>query len=144
MRWYAGPLPEKTLFDLPVEDAETLEAARFDIIFTGVESDAAKTLEPQYAKSCPVLSTASAFRYEDDVPVLIPGVNDDHARLVEQQRLQRGWKGFISPIEGAAIRGATSLGGCQGFYGLKGTAWHESCFILLRYKSVKASHGSSR
>ena len=56
-----------------------------------------KTAEPQYAKSCPVLSTASAFRYEDDVPVLIPGVNDDHARLVEQQRRQRGWKGFISP-----------------------------------------------
>jgi aspartate-semialdehyde dehydrogenase len=97
LRWYAGPLPDKTIFDLPVEDAETLEASRFDVIFTGVESDAAKALEPQYAKSCPVLSTASAFRYEDDVPVLIPGVNDDHARLVEQQRQQRGWKGFISP-----------------------------------------------
>ena len=41
--------------------------------------------------------TASAFRYEDDVPVLVPGVNDDHARLIEQQRQQRGWKGFISP-----------------------------------------------
>jgi len=97
LRWYAGPLPDKTIFDLPVEEAETLEASRFDVIFTGIESDAAKALEPQYAKSCPVLSTASAFRYEDDVPVLIPGVNDDHARLVEQQRQQRGWKGFISP-----------------------------------------------
>jgi aspartate-semialdehyde dehydrogenase len=96
-RWYAGALPAKTIFDLPVEDAETLEASRFDVIFTGIESDAAKTLEPQYAKSCPVLSTASAFRYEDDVPVLIPGVNDDHARLVEQQRRQRGWQGFIAP-----------------------------------------------
>ena len=31
------------------------------------------------------------------MPVLIPGVNDDHARLVEQQRRQRGWRGFISP-----------------------------------------------
>jgi len=97
LRWYAGPLPDKTIFDLPVEDAETLEASRFDVIFTGIESDAAKKIEPQYAKSCPVLSTASAFRYEDDVPVLIPGVNDDHARLVEQQRQQRGWKGFIAP-----------------------------------------------
>jgi aspartate-semialdehyde dehydrogenase len=97
LRWYAGLLPDKTIFDLPVEDAETLEASRFNVIFTGIESDAAKALEPQYAKSCPVLSTASAFRYEDDVPVLIPGVNDDHARLVEQQRRQRGWKGFISP-----------------------------------------------
>jgi aspartate-semialdehyde dehydrogenase len=96
-RWYAGPLPDTSIFALPVEDAETLEASRFDVIFTGIESDAAKALEPQYAKSCPVLSTASAFRYEDDVPVLIPGVNDDHARLLERQRRQRGWQGFISP-----------------------------------------------
>ena len=97
LRWYAGALVDKAIFDLPVEDAETLEASRFDVIFTGIESDAAKVLEPQYAKSCPVLSTASAFRYEDDVPVLVPGVNDDHARLIEQQRQQRGWKGFVAP-----------------------------------------------
>ena len=97
LRWYAGALPDKTIFDLTVEDAETLEASRFDVIFTGIESDAAKILEPQYAKSCPVMSTASAFRYEDDVPLIVPGVNDDHARLIEQQRQQRGWKGFISP-----------------------------------------------
>ncbi len=97
LRWYAGAPADKAIFDLPVEDAETLEASRFDVIFTGIESDIAKILEPQYAKSCPVLSTASAFRYEDDVPVLVPGVNDDHARLIEQQRQQRGWKGFVSP-----------------------------------------------
>lgn len=96
-RWYAGPLPDPAFFAMPVEDAETLEASRFDVIFTGIESDAAKVLEPQYAKSCPVLSTASAFRYEEDVPVLIPGVNDDHLRLIEQQRQRRGWKGFIAP-----------------------------------------------
>ena len=90
LRWYAGPLADKAIFDLPVEDAETLEASRFDVIFTGIESDVAKTLEPQYAKSCPVLSTASAFRYEEDVPLLVPGVNDDHARLIEHQRQQRG------------------------------------------------------
>lgn len=97
LRWYAGPLPDQALFDLPVEEAETLEASRFDVIFTGIESDAAQVLEPQYAKSCPVLSTASAFRYEDDVPILVPGVNDHHARLIERQRQQRGWQGFISP-----------------------------------------------
>jgi aspartate-semialdehyde dehydrogenase len=97
LRWYAGPLADKAIFDLPVEDAATLDASRFDIIFTGIESDIAKTLEPQYAKSCPVLSTASAFRYEEDVPLLVPGVNDDHARLIAHQRQQRGWKGFVAP-----------------------------------------------
>ncbi|MBM3223234.1 MAG: aspartate-semialdehyde dehydrogenase [Candidatus Tectomicrobia bacterium] len=97
MRWYAGPLPERALFDMPVEDAETLDATRFDVVFTGIESDVAKILEPQYAKRCAVMSTASAFRYETDVPLLVPGVNDDHARLIEQQRQQRGWQGFIAP-----------------------------------------------
>lgn len=97
LRWYAGSITDRTIFDLPVEDAETLDASRFDVIFTGIESDIAKTLEPQYAKSCPVLSTASAFRYEEDVPLLVPGVNDDHARLIEHQRQQRGWKGFVAP-----------------------------------------------
>lgn len=96
-RWYAGPQPDRALFDLPVEAADDLDAGRFDVIFTGIESEPARVLEPLYAKSCPVVSTASAFRYEDDVPVLVPGVNDDHVGLLDQQRRLRGWQGFITP-----------------------------------------------
>lgn len=97
LQWYAGPLPDKAIYDMPIEDAEELDASRFDVIFTGIASGPAKVLEPQYAKSCPVVSTASAFRYDDDVPVLVPGVNDDHAGLIDYQRQTRGWKGFITP-----------------------------------------------
>lgn len=97
LQWYAGPLPDRALFDLTVEAADELDATRFDVIFTGIESEPAKTLEPLYAKSVPVVSTASAFRYDDDVPVLVPGVNDDHVGLLDVQRQQRGWKGFITP-----------------------------------------------
>ena len=42
----------------------------------------------------PVVSTASAFRYEDDVPLLLPGVNPGHAALLERQRARRGWNGI--------------------------------------------------
>jgi aspartate-semialdehyde dehydrogenase len=97
LQWYAGPLPEQTILDMPVEDADNLEASRFDVIFTGIDSEPARVLEPQYAKNCPVVSTASAFRYEDDVPVLVPGVNDDHVGLLDAQRRLRGWRGFITP-----------------------------------------------
>lgn len=97
LQWYAGALPDQAIFDMPVEVAEELDAARFDVIFTGIESDAAKAIEPQYAKSCPVISTASAFRYDEDVPVLVPGVNDAHIGLLDLQRRQRGWKGYITP-----------------------------------------------
>lgn len=97
LQWYADSPPDDRFFDLPVENAADLDAARFDVIFSAVESDAARTLEPQYARSTPVISTASAFRYDDDVPVLLPGVNDDHAKLIDCQRKTRGWRGFIVP-----------------------------------------------
>src|SRR5439155_1484998 len=53
----------------------------------------------------PVVSTPSAFRYEDDVPLLIPPVNAEHARLVEEQRKKRGFKGFILPIPNCTTTG---------------------------------------
>ena len=97
LQWYAEAPPDDNIFDLPVENAADLDATRFDVIFSAVESDAARTLEPQYAKSTAVISTASAFRYDDDVPVLLPGVNDDHIGLIDNQRKTRGWQGFIAP-----------------------------------------------
>ena len=106
LRWYSQTAPSAAILDLPVELAEDLDASRFDVIFTGIESEPAKRLEPLYAKQCPVLSTASAFRYEDDVPVLIPAVNDDHIALIERQRQSRGWQGFITPQPNCTTMGA--------------------------------------
>ena len=54
----------------------------------------------------PVLSTASAFRYEPDVPIIVPGVNvAAHAPLIEHQRKQRGWKGFVLPQSNCTVVG---------------------------------------
>jgi len=95
--WYPdAPLPE-AMAALPVEDAEALDASTVDLVFTAVDAGPARVLEPRYAEHCPVISTASAFRYEDDVPLLLPGVNTDQASLLEVQRRRRGWKGFIAP-----------------------------------------------
>lgn len=82
---------------MTVEDAAEMSADGVDLVFTAVESDAAKVLEPRFAEKVPVVSTASAFRYEPDVPVFLPAVNLDHARLIEVQRKRRGWKGFVTP-----------------------------------------------
>jgi aspartate-semialdehyde dehydrogenase len=96
-RWYAqgGLAPE--LAALPVEDARDLDVRGLACVFSAVESEPARELEPRYAREVPVVSTASAFRYEDDVPILVPGVNLDHARLIARQRQARGWKGYIAP-----------------------------------------------
>jgi aspartate-semialdehyde dehydrogenase len=97
VQWFAStPLPE-AFANMKVEDAEQVDATQVDVVFTAVEAGPARELEPRYAKHVPVISTASAFRYEDDVPLLLPGVNMEHASLLKQQSERRGWKGFIAP-----------------------------------------------
>jgi aspartate-semialdehyde dehydrogenase len=95
--WFgARPLVEEYAA-MNVEDAGHMTADGVDLVFTAVESDAAKVLEPRFAEKVPVVSTASAFRYEPDVPVFLPAVNLDHARLIDVQKKRRGWKGFVTP-----------------------------------------------
>ncbi len=77
----------------------------YDLVFTAVESDDAKVIEPKLAEHVAVISTAAAFRYEKDVPILIPGVNDMHAELLNYQRKGRGWKGFIAPLPNCTTTG---------------------------------------
>ena len=67
------------------------------MVFSALDTDAARELEPRFAATAPVISTASAYRYEPDVPILVPGVNLEHTCLLEAQRRRRGWKGFIAP-----------------------------------------------
>src|SRR5437867_8692055 len=97
--WVAGAEPAAEFLALTVEDAARLDPSGLDLVFAAVESDAARELEPTYARAVPVVSTASAFRYEPDVPIALPGVNvAAHLPLLAEQRRRRGWKGFVLPL----------------------------------------------
>ena len=62
-RWYCqDPLPDEYA-DLVVEDSAKMTADGIRLVFSAVEADVARELEPKYAASIPVISTASAFRY---------------------------------------------------------------------------------
>ena len=105
VRWGCEePLPA-AFAERPVVDARELDGSEFDLVFSAVESDAARVLEERLAESVPVVSTSSAFRYEDDVPILVPGVNMEHATLVKRQQRERGWKGFVAPIPNCTTTG---------------------------------------
>lgn len=95
--WYGEGELDERIAEIEVENAEDLDASDLDLVFTAVDAGPARELEPRYAAHCPVISTASAFRYEDDVPLLLPGVNMEHIDLLEVQRKRRGFKGFIAP-----------------------------------------------
>lgn len=96
-QWFCEEPCDKNVKDMTVQLSTELRAEDYDVIFTGLEADTARELEPLYAKTTPVISTASAFRYEPDVPLLVPGVNPEHAKLLDIQRKNRGWKGYITP-----------------------------------------------
>jgi aspartate-semialdehyde dehydrogenase len=104
-RWWCDEEPADAVLALMVENGDEFDAAGLDIVFSATESDVAKVQEPRFACTTPVVSTASAFRYEDDVPLLVPNVNMEHARLLEVQRRNRGWKGFVVPIPNCTVTG---------------------------------------
>ena len=98
-RWYAsGGEPPQAARGLEVQDARTLRLDGIGAVFAAVETDAARELEPIYAKYVPTISTARPHRTEPDVPLVIPGVNLDHLKIIEQQRRRRGWKGYIATL----------------------------------------------
>lgn len=105
LRWFCQEPPIEEVMAMPVQNATEMDISALDIIFSAVESDQAKILEPEFARDKAVISTASAFRYDEDVPILIPGVNSEHAKLIDAQRKARGWKGFITPIPNCTTTG---------------------------------------
>src|SRR5262245_38402181 len=120
LRWGCDePLPER-FAGLRVVDARELDPRSVDLVFSAVESDAARPLEESFAPHVPVVSTASAFRYEDDVPIVIPGVNHEHAALVKRQQRERGWRGYIVPIPNCTTTGmVVALAPIARHYGLE-------------------------
>lgn len=73
------------------------EVKNNDIYFSALPGSKAHKIEEDIAKFRPVFSTTSAHRYEEDVPIIVPGANEGHYRLLNEQKENRGWKGFICP-----------------------------------------------
>jgi aspartate-semialdehyde dehydrogenase len=66
------------------------------IVFSALDAGTAREIEPAFARrGVVVFSNASAFRMDDDVPLLIPEINGDSLALVDVQRRRRGWPGAL-------------------------------------------------
>ena len=67
------------------------------VVFSALPSGVAREVEAELAAAGYVVcSNASAYRYDGDVPLLIPEVNPEHVGLIDVQRRRRGWRGFIA------------------------------------------------
>jgi len=105
LKWHIRDAVPEYVKEMVVESVDDIKPENLDLIFSSVESEAARDIESKFAKDLPVISTSAAYRYESDVPILIPGINDDHTALLDVQRKNRGWKGFVAPLPNCTTTG---------------------------------------
>ena len=81
------------------DDIEEI-TSKVDFVFCAVDmkKDEIRALEEAYAKhECPVISNNSAHRGTEDVPMIVPELNPEHAEVIDAQRKRLGTKrGFIA------------------------------------------------
>ena len=99
-----GEIPDY-IKEMTVKNIDQIDVSQLDLVFSAVESVAAREIEAKFAADLPVISTSSAFRYEEDVPILIPGINDEQAELLEFQKKNRNWKGRVAPLPNCTTTG---------------------------------------
>lgn len=89
------PLAEETKgLRFQALDMDNLRKQDVKIVFSALPADAARTIEPELIDSgFLVFSNASAFRFDNSVPILIPEVNPESLTLIENQGFPA--KGFI-------------------------------------------------
>ena len=105
IKWEVGGEIPEYIKEMTVKKIDEINVAELDFVFSAVESSAARDIETKFAKDVPVISTSSAYRYDDDVPILIPGINDDLAELLEVQKKNRNWKGWVAPLPNCTTTG---------------------------------------
>lgn len=66
------------------------------LVFSALDASLAREVEPELARrGLLVFSNASAYRMEEDVPLLLPEINPGAIRMLDRQRRDRGWEGGI-------------------------------------------------
>lgn len=103
------PMPQK-FKSMMVKDIYDIEdiSKQVDFVFCAVNmpKEEIKTLEEKYAKAeTPVVSNNSANRWTEDVPMIIPEINNDHLEIIEVQKKRLGTKrGFIAAKPNCSIQ----------------------------------------
>src|SRR5207253_7044463 len=93
-RWRLRTAIPSNLESMRLASAEPAGAPK--LIFSALDAAVAAELEPRFAGAGhAVVSNASAFRMQPEVPLLVPEVNAAHLRLLEQQSWRAQCGGFI-------------------------------------------------
>ncbi len=112
-RWKLDiPMPEKVK-DMIVKDVSDIEGVTKDVdfVFSAVDmkKDEIRVIEEAYARAeTPVVSNNSAHRWTKDVPMVVPEINAEHYKIIEEQKKRLGTtRGFIAVKPNCSIQSYT-------------------------------------
>lgn len=114
-RWAQKEKVPESIADMEIlsviDDIDTL--SKVDVAFSALSMDKAdiRAVEEDYAgRGVAVVSNNSAHRWTEDVPMLMPEVNPDHADIIENQRKNRGWTtGMIAVKPNCSIQSYVTI-----------------------------------
>jgi len=96
VRWQTiGQVP-KEFANMEVKPSDPKYMDDIDIVFSPLPQGSAREIEQQLArKGLAVISNSPDHRLDPDIPLIIPEVNPHSIRLIERQKKEREWEGFI-------------------------------------------------
>lgn len=109
-RWSQKMELPREIAEMTIYDAQDIASvkAKVDFVFCAVNMDkqATKELEVRYAKAeIPVVSNNSAHRMVEDIPMVIPEVNEAHLEVIAVQKQRLGTEhGFIAVKPNCSIQ----------------------------------------
>ncbi len=91
VRWRLSEDPPAEASGLTVRPCVPEAFAGCDLVLSGLDAAVAREVESRFvAAGFPVISNASAFRMDPDVPLVVPEVNASHLSMLHAQRRRTG------------------------------------------------------
>jgi len=93
-KWYLDVDMPEEISDMIVDNISTDNIKKIDVVFSALPGEVA-FWEEKFAKHVPVFSKVSLHRMDNDVPLIVPEINRDHFKIIEIQKKNRNFDGFI-------------------------------------------------
>jgi len=95
-KWYLSEKVPEQVADIEVRPTDPKAVEDVKLLFSAMPAEEAEEIEPACAEAGFVVSSNSSnLRMSQDIPLIIPEVNPDHLKLIDAQKKQRGWDGYI-------------------------------------------------
>jgi aspartate-semialdehyde dehydrogenase len=119
-RWVGASAMPDRVRDMKVGVCDPREISS-PLVFSALDASVAGDVELAFARAGRlVLSNAKNFRMDDDVPLVIPEVNAGHLKLLDVQRVNRGFGGgIVTNANCAAIMAVMALAPLHEAFGIR-------------------------